>query len=58
MWYDLGPVDRFTKLPLTAAKIGTLKVVVTHQNGAFGVLSGVCNHAGGPLADGVLMATT
>lgn len=54
MWIDLGPVERFTKKPLTAATIGRLKVVVTHQSGRFGVLSGVCNHAGGPLADGTL----
>ncbi len=54
MWTDLGPTERFTKQPLTAATIGRLKVVVTHQDGQFGVLSGVCNHAGGPLADGTL----
>jgi nitrite reductase/ring-hydroxylating ferredoxin subunit/multimeric flavodoxin WrbA len=54
MWHDLGPADRFTKAPLTPATIGKLKVVVTHQGGRFGVLSGVCNHAGGPLADGRL----
>ena len=54
MWYDLGPADRFMKAPLTPATIGELKVVVTHQDGQFGVLSGVCNHAGGPLAEGRL----
>ena len=26
--------------------------MVTHVDGAFGILSGVCNHAGGPLAEG------
>lgn len=54
MWHDLGPIEHFTRQALTAATIGTLKVVVTHQAGAFGVLSGVCNHAGGPLAEGRL----
>ncbi len=54
MWHDLGPIEHFTRKPLTSATIGTLKVVVTYQDGAFGVLSGVCNHAGGPLADGRL----
>ena len=53
-WCDLGPVERFTHAPLTAAKIGTTKVVITHVNGEFGALSGVCNHAGGPLAQGRL----
>ena len=53
-WCDLGPVERFTKGPLTAAKIGTTRIVVTYRNGEFGALSGVCNHAGGPLAEGRL----
>ncbi len=54
MWHDLGPVEEFARASLTAALIGRLKVVVTHQGGQFGVLSGVCNHAGGPLAEGRL----
>ena len=54
MWHDLGPIEEFTRTPLTAAVIGRLKVVVTYQGGQFGVLSGVCNHAGGPLTDGRL----
>ena len=49
-WCVLGPVERFTGAPLTAARIGTTRIVITHQNGEFGALSGVCNHAGGPLA--------
>lgn len=54
MWIDLGPVETFIQRALTPAQIGTTKVVVSHVNGEFGVLSGVCNHAGGPLADGRL----
>lgn len=54
MWIDLGPVENFMKHPLTRAKIGTTKLVVSHVNGEFGILSGTCNHAGGPLADGTL----
>jgi multimeric flavodoxin WrbA/nitrite reductase/ring-hydroxylating ferredoxin subunit len=54
IWIDLGPAEQFAKRPLAAAKVGTLRVVVSHVNGEFGVLSGVCNHAGGPLADGRL----
>ncbi len=45
MWHDLGPVERFTLTPLTTARVGKLRVVVTYQAGQFGVLSGVCNHA-------------
>jgi len=54
MWIDLGPVEHFKRHPLTRAKIGTTQIVVTFNGGEFGVLSGVCNHAGGPLADGTL----
>src|ERR1051326_7624534 len=54
IWIDLGAVEKFSRRPLSRAKIGTTKVVVSHVNGEFGVLSGVCNHAGGPLADGTL----
>jgi multimeric flavodoxin WrbA/nitrite reductase/ring-hydroxylating ferredoxin subunit len=53
-WCDLGPVERFTRHPLTGASVAGARVVVTHANGEFGVLSGVCNHAGGPLAEGRL----
>ncbi len=51
-WVDLGAASEFAGKALTAASIGQTKVVVTWVNGEFGVLSGVCNHAGGPLADG------
>ncbi len=53
-WHDLGPAESFTRQPLTAATLGTTRLVVTYQDGEFGVLSGTCNHAGGPLADGRL----
>ena len=53
-WCDLGPIERFTKRPLTATKVGATRIVVTHRDGEFGALSGVCNHAGGPLAEGRL----
>jgi len=49
---DLGPIEKYNARPLTHAQIGTTRLVVTFVNGEFGVLSGVCNHAGGPLADG------
>ncbi len=54
MWIDLGPVEQFQKRALSSARIGTTRLVVSYVNGEFGVLSGVCNHAGGPLADGRL----
>ncbi len=54
MWHDLGPAAPFTKRPLTATTVGGLKLVITFQDGQFGALSGVCNHAGGPLAEGTI----
>lgn len=54
MWQNLGPAANFANRPLTAATIGQVRIVVTWQDGQFGALSGVCNHAGGPLADGRL----
>src|ERR1043165_3829130 len=51
-WIDLGPTARFASQALTPAAIGNLKIVITHHDGEFGALSGVCNHAGGPLANG------
>jgi nitrite reductase/ring-hydroxylating ferredoxin subunit/multimeric flavodoxin WrbA len=54
MWIDIGPAEQFTRQPLSHASIGTTRLVVSYVNGDFGVLSGVCNHAGGPLSDGSL----
>jgi len=53
-WCDFGPIEQFTKRPLTATKAGTSRIVITHRNGEFGALSGVCNQIGGPLAEGRL----
>ncbi len=50
-WHDLGPVSSFTA-PLTPVLVGRTKLAVTRVDGRFGVISGVCNHVGGPLAEG------
>jgi nitrite reductase/ring-hydroxylating ferredoxin subunit/multimeric flavodoxin WrbA len=52
-WHDLGDVDRFTA-PLTPVEVGKLRLAVTRVGEKLGVLSGVCNHAGGPLGEGRL----
>ena len=51
-WLDLGPVEKFKTRPMTPVKVGTTKLAITYVNGEFGALSGVCNHAGGPVAEG------
>jgi multimeric flavodoxin WrbA/nitrite reductase/ring-hydroxylating ferredoxin subunit len=50
-WHDLGPVEAFAG-PVTPAAAGRTRLAVTNDGGRFGVLSGVCNHAGGPLDEG------
>jgi len=53
-WRDLGPREGFMQQPLTPAMSGTTRLVITYVNGELGALSGSCNHAGGPLAEGRL----
>jgi len=53
-WHDLGPVEHFQQTAVTEARIGTLTLAITWQNGRFGAISGVCNHVGGPLGQGQL----
>lgn len=53
-WFDLGPVERFKERELTPVKAGATALAVSWRDGAFGAVSGVCNHAGGPLGEGRL----
>ena len=53
-WHDLGPVEAFQKAPVTLAHIGKAAVAISYKEGAFGAISGICNHAGGPLGEGHL----
>lgn len=53
-WYDLGPATNFVTQAVSPVQVDRLKLAVTHKDGEFGVISGVCNHAGGPLGEGKL----
>jgi multimeric flavodoxin WrbA/nitrite reductase/ring-hydroxylating ferredoxin subunit len=53
-WADLGPVGSLVDPPLRQVEIGRLRLAVSYRDGVFGVISGVCNHVGGPLGDGAL----
>jgi len=53
-WLDLGPVEELAKKPLQTVIRGRNRFAVSYANGEFGVISAVCNHAGGPLGDGRL----
>lgn len=52
VWVDVGDVAAFRGRALSPAMVGMTRVVVTCVDGRFGALSGMCNHAGGPLAEG------
>src|ERR1051325_7255794 len=53
-WFDLGAVDELSRKPLQTIAAGRNRFAVSFVNGEFGVISAVCNHAGGPLGDGRL----
>jgi len=53
-WQDLGPAEEFRRAGLSEATLGRLKLAVSFRDGRFGVVSGTCNHVGGPLGKGSL----
>lgn len=53
-WQDLGAVGDFQRAELTEANLGRQKVAISWRDGRFGVISGSCNHVGGPLGKGRL----
>ena len=53
-WFDLGPVEELRSRPLQTVRAGRLSLALVHRDGVFSALSGVCNHAGGPLGEGRL----
>lgn len=50
-WHDLGPLTQFTR-PVSTVQVGKVRLAVTSVGGRHGVISGVCNHTGGPLGEG------
>src|SRR5262245_2196921 len=53
-WHDLGAVEELARTPVREVVVGRLKLAITHKDGRFGAISGVCNHVGGPLGQGTL----
>ena len=53
-WYNVGAVENLQRKPLRQVTIGRAKIALSYRDGAFGAVSGACNHAGGPLGDGQL----
>ncbi|MGQ0766132.1 MAG: NAD(P)H-dependent oxidoreductase [Gemmatimonadota bacterium] len=53
-WLDIGPAEPSVESQLRQVVVGRLKLAVSCRDGRFGVISGVCNHVGGPLGQGRL----
>lgn len=53
-WTDVGAADELAARPVQEVALGRTKVALTYKDGAFGAISGVCNHVGGPLGRGTL----
>ncbi|MEZ4394383.1 MAG: NAD(P)H-dependent oxidoreductase [Polyangiales bacterium] len=53
-WVDLGAASELEQPPLRQVTVGRTRLAVSFREGRFGVISGACNHVGGPLGEGVL----
>ena len=53
-WHDLGPIEELKGKPLQQISAGRTSIALSYRDGVFGAVSGVCNHAGGPLGEGRL----
>lgn len=53
-WFDVGAVDELKLRPLQQVLVGRTRIALVFKDGQFHALSGVCNHAGGPLGEGRL----
>jgi len=51
-WQDVGSVEELSKREVNEVTVGRAKIAVTHKDGVWGAVSGVCNHVGGPLGQG------
>ncbi|MBK7579587.1 MAG: NAD(P)H-dependent oxidoreductase [Myxococcales bacterium] len=53
-WVELGLVEELAKHELQAMMAGRARLALSYRGGRFSAISGVCNHAGGPLGEGKL----
>ena len=53
-WIDVGAAADLTKAEVQSVALGRTRIALTCKDGVFGAISGVCNHAGGPLGEGRL----
>ena len=53
-WIDVGAADELGARELQTVACGRTKIALVHRDGRFSAVSGVCNHVGGPLGEGVI----
>jgi nitrite reductase/ring-hydroxylating ferredoxin subunit/multimeric flavodoxin WrbA len=53
-WHDVGSAEDLARKPLRQISVGRVKLALAYQDNQFSAISGVCNHAGGPLGEGRL----
>lgn len=53
-WIDIGAAEELARAPLREITIERRRLALSFKDGVFGVVDGICNHAGGPLGEGRL----
>jgi nitrite reductase/ring-hydroxylating ferredoxin subunit/multimeric flavodoxin WrbA len=53
-WIDVGAAEDLRQHPLQRLRAGRASIALSWRDGEFGAIAGGCNHAGGPLGEGVL----
>ena len=53
-WIDVGASTELAAKSVQEVRAGKRRIALTHRDGEFGAISGVCNHVGGPLGRGRL----
>ncbi len=53
-WIDVGAADELATKPLQQVVARSTRIALSFRDGEFHAISGLCNHVGGPLGEGVL----
>jgi nitrite reductase/ring-hydroxylating ferredoxin subunit/multimeric flavodoxin WrbA len=53
-WNDVGAAQELRQKSVQQVLLGSTRIALIHKDGEFSAISGVCNHAGGPLGEGKL----
>jgi nitrite reductase/ring-hydroxylating ferredoxin subunit/multimeric flavodoxin WrbA len=53
-WREIGAVEELKRKPLQQLRVEGTALALSVVNGAFHIVSGACNHVGGPLGEGRL----